>query len=106
MLSYEEVATKVNSNKPIENFKSVFVAQKMNEIKEEKHDKRQLLNGHHISLILVEYMKRLGKHTNTYNHDSVGRDIRMGYTVAEFHKTELYSNLMAFQNSNGITFLK
>lgn len=106
LLSFEKIANKVNSNHPVVPFDAKVVAQKMEEIKDNPPSDCDLLNGHQIALILIEYMGQYGEKKPTYKHDDVGHDIRMAYTIDDFHSTSLYSALHEYELAIEHQFLK
>ena len=106
LLSYDQIAIKINNNHPVNPFDANVVAQKMVEIKDNPPSDCDLLNGHQIGLILIEYMAKYGERKPTYKHDDVGHDIRMAYTIEDFHSTELYSSLHKYEESIEHQFLK
>lgn len=106
MLPYEQLAVKINSNHRVPDFIANNVAGKMREVQASAPADCELLNGHQIALILIEYMGKFGEKRATYKEEDVGRDIRMAYSVDDFHSTSLYSALHEYELAIEHQFLK
>lgn len=106
LLPFEQIAVKIYSNHPVSNFNADNVARKMKEIQESAQSDCDLLNGHQIALILIEYMGKFGEKRATYKEEDVGRDLRLSYTIEDFHSTDLYATMHDFEESKGLHFLK
>lgn len=99
LISYNDCQISFNRERLIELLleqieDAIDIEDGISQLKESASDKRQLSNGHDLTLLLSNYF------SSNINQSKIEQALRLSYTMEQFQTTSLYDNLKDWASSN------